>query len=422
MLNSVSLEFEFVDDPSGGSFSVAAGNLPQVLCNACATGDLEGAVRLYEDHGAGLGEELFTAFATASSTTRDNAAKMFARARDFFRAAKMMMSCRRFVDAAGYFEQAGDFAHAAKCYQAAGDNERAAAAYDRGGQVDLAVRLYEMAGARATVADCLVRHGRALEGANVYRDLDNVRGEVEALRQVRPEDPGKPEAARRLAAMYERFNRGREAVQHLVETMRLCPAARADAELINQLLSLFEGQGMKEQAQKLRAHLAAIGARASMPEPVVPEKEGSFPARAEYEALKAIPIFAELSQDDMKDLYRIAEEKRFGEGAMVVDVDAEAPGLIVLAEGAAEVFAVKGKEMKKLNALKAGDYLGEISLIQKGKTTARVVARSPIRALVISREAFEHYLYAHDAASQRIWKLFAANLADRVRALSAVGR
>ncbi|MBI5546248.1 MAG: cyclic nucleotide-binding domain-containing protein, partial [Deltaproteobacteria bacterium] len=348
-------------------------------------------------------------------TTRENAAKMFSRARDFARAARMMVSCRNWKAAAGYFEQAGDFASAAKSYQSAGETAKAAAAFDRGGQVDLAMRLYESCGARDAMADCLVRHGRALEGADLYRALGNVRGEVEALRQINPDDPSKPTAALRLAVIYETFNRLPEATQLLVETLRVSPLARNDAALVQQLAVLFEKQGQTEQAQKARAHLASLSAPAPILESIPVVAADDYPPRTEYEALKAIPIFAELALEDMKDLYRIGEQKRFAEGEVLVEADVEAPGLTVLAEGAADVLAGD----RKLNTLKPGDYLGEISLIQGGRTSARVVARSPIRALTISRERFEHYLYAHEAAATRIWKLFAVNLAERVRALSS---
>jgi CRP-like cAMP-binding protein len=138
----------------------------------------------------------------------------------------------------------------------------------------------------------------------------------------------------------------------------------------------------------------------------------------EYELLKAIPIFAELSIDDMKDLYRVAQETPFAPGAALVELDVEPPGLMVLVEGKAEVFAGAGPQARKLNELATGDYLGEISLIQGGRTSARVVATTPVRALTISRDHFEHYLYAHESAAMRIFRLFAKNLAERVRALS----
>jgi len=51
--------------------------------------------------------------------------------------------------------------------------------------------------------------------------------------------------------------------------------------------------------------------------------------------------------------------------------------------------------------------------------SAHVRARTAVRALRISRAAFEHYLDTHEAAALRIYRLFTQNLAERVRALSA---
>ncbi len=327
------------------------------------------------------------------------------------------MGCQRWPEAARCFEQVGDFVSAGKCLQAAGDPGKAAAAYDRAGKVDLALQLYQEAGAREATADCLARHGRLLEAADLYAELGNVRGQVEALRNVRAEDPGKPAAARRLAELLVRYDRAAEATQHLVETARLCPAARDDVALFQQLVALFEKQGMEAQAKKAREHLLLLGSEQEIPLiTATPLPADDYPPRIGYDVLKSIPVFAEISAVDMKDLYRLAEERRFRPGEGIVELAVEAPGLMVLVEGEAEVFAADGR---RLNELKQGSHVGEISLLQKGRTSARVVARTPVRALAISREQFEHFLYAHQDAALRIWRLFAVTLAERVRALSA---
>jgi len=412
-------EFEFVDDAAGGQLVMgeSIGNVTSDLLKACAGSDLDAAVRLFEDHGADLADELVSKLASAPLPVRENAAKVFVRARDFGRAARVLVGCKRWPEAARCFEQVGDFISAGKCLQAAGDLEHAAAAYDRAGQVDVALKLYEKANAREAMADCLARHGRLLEAADLYEQQGNARGQVEALRNVRADDPGKPAAARRLATLLDRYDRASEATQHLVETARLCPAARNDSALFQQLVALFEKQGMEAQAKKAREHLVVLGSEVEIPLiTATPLPADDYPPRSAYEILKSIPIFAELSAVDMKDLYRIAEERRFTAGCTVVEADAEAPGLLVLVEGEAEVLT--GGDARRLNELKPGSYLGEISLLQKGRTSARVVARTPIRALAISREQFEHYAYAHHDAALRIWRLFAVNLAERVRALS----
>jgi CRP-like cAMP-binding protein len=72
-----------------------------------------------------------------------------------------------------------------------------------------------------------------------------------------------------------------------------------------------------------------------------------------------------------------------------------------------------------VNTLTAGAYAGEISLVRDAPTSAAVVARSPVRALLVAKQAFDHYLFEHPNAAIAIYRLFAQNLADRVQALSS---
>ncbi len=94
------------------------------------------------------------------------------------------------------------------------------------------------------------------------------------------------------------------------------------------------------------------------------------------------------------------------------------PGLIILLEGDAEVYALAEGGARHLNSVGAGAHLGEISLLSNSLTSARVTASTPVRGLRISREQFDQYLNSHPQAALRIYRLFSENLAQRVRALS----
>ncbi len=83
------------------------------------------------------------------------------------------------------------------------------------------------------------------------------------------------------------------------------------------------------------------------------------------------------------------------------------------------MYGGSGAEARLLNTLGVGGYVGEISLLLDGPTSARVTARSAVKALFISREAFTQYLFNTPAAAAKIYRLFSNNLAERVRALSA---
>jgi CRP-like cAMP-binding protein len=137
-----------------------------------------------------------------------------------------------------------------------------------------------------------------------------------------------------------------------------------------------------------------------------------------YGFLKAIPIFAELSLEDMKDLYRLARQVVIAPGTVLLEKGSQGTGLFVLLDGTVEVFSGPEQDARHLNTLGPGEYLGEISLVQDAPVSAHVRARTSVRALRISRSDFEHYLDTHEAAALRIYRLFTQNLAARVRALS----
>jgi len=80
----------------------------------------------------------------------------------------------------------------------------------------------------------------------------------------------------------------------------------------------------------------------------------------------------------------------------------------------------KPADARRLNTLGVGGYLGEISLLLDGPTSARVTARTNVKALFISREAFRQYVANTPTAALRIYRLFSTNLAERVRTLSTL--
>ena len=121
----------------------------------------------------------------------------------------------------------------------------------------------------------------------------------------------------------------------------------------------------------------------------------------------------------MKDLYQLARPVQFAQGATVLEKGAPGSGLLVLLEGTVDVLVGPEPGARLLNTLGPGAFIGEISLILDGDTSAQVCARTAVRALRVTRVDFQHYLDTHEAAALRILRLFTEKLAERVRALSA---
>ncbi len=491
------MEFEFIDEggDEGGAF-VATSKVVQFLRTHLARGEVEAAARLYEETGANVAQDLLADTKTASSTTQKNLAEMFTMARDFGSAGKVYEFARDWAQAARAHEQASDFAAAANCFQKSGDDGRAAAALERAGKTDEALELYRKAGPTDALAESLARLRRFQEAARVYEQTGNMRGEVEMLRMVPIDDPGRVLAVERLADLLERFGRMDQAMQLVVDTVRQVEAAKNNTALYQRLARLLEGLGRYDQAQMVRAKIqnglsgAVMGEQKSLPvqgvdtghdgampgpavvggtelpplagvpltaelgqqAPAAPamvdlpppaavagptqvilppaatpssdpfaslidpfESKGSaeVPAVDAYTQLKAIPIFGELGMQDMKELYRVCQEVTFPPGGTIIEQGVRGSGLTVILAG--EVHVVLASGGAPLATLSAGAYVGEMSLVDDSPTSAKVVSVGNVRALFIARERFDQYLYNHDTAAQRIFRLFTKTLADRLR-------
>ena len=133
--------------------------------------------------------------------------------------------------------------------------------------------------------------------------------------------------------------------------------------------------------------------------------------------MKAIPIFAELRAEDMRDLYRACEEVTYGHDEMIVEQGIPGRGLYVIVQGDVRVLRVEGSgaATTELARLQPGSYVGELSLLDSSPTSARVTSVGAVFCLFISADRFGQFLMNHDEAARRIFHLFARTLADRLR-------
>jgi tetratricopeptide (TPR) repeat protein len=361
------------------------------------------ATQLYEELGDAQRERLRREAAQRPARERRGLVEVLRRARDFLGAARLMEGDGEDATVADLYFQSGQYLEAAEAYLRAGDAERAAAAFERAGALERALDVYRRLGAREAMAQCLVRLGRPFEAADLYRELGQAHAEVEALGGVKPEDSRYVEAVLRICTLLDAEGFTHRALAVLADAVSSSEEARADAALVTEKARLLRRMGMEAEAEAVLLRRAVTAAT---------------PMASGYRFLKAIPIFGELSLDDMKDLYRLARQVVIAPGAVLLEKGSPGTGLFVLMDGTVEVFSGPEPDARHLNTLGPGAYLGEISLVQDAPVSAHVRARTPVRALRISRSDFEHYLDTHEAAALRIFRLFTQNLAARVRALS----
>jgi tetratricopeptide (TPR) repeat protein len=378
--------------------SVPAGCATRAVWEAVMQGMVEVAVQAYEDLSAPQRERVLEESTGLPGPTRASLVEVLRQARDFAGAARLLEADGAHAAAAPLLEQAGALRPAAEAWLRAGERGRAAAAFERAGALERALELYQALDARESMAQCLTRLHRPLEAAGVYRELGNAHAELESLRAVEPGHPGRREAVLRMSALLDAMGGSWRALVLLADALQESPQAREDGAL------------QAEHARLMR-HLGLDAAESEHAPPPPPDG---------YNYLKAIPIFSELRMEDMKDLFHLAQQVLIPQDTTVVEKGALGPGLLVLLDGTVDVYSsAPGADARLLNMLGPGAFLGEISLILDGPTSAHVRARTPVRALRVTRVDFQHYLDTHEAAALRIYRLFTENLAERVRALSA---
>jgi CRP/FNR family cyclic AMP-dependent transcriptional regulator len=98
------------------------------------------------------------------------------------------------------------------------------------------------------------------------------------------------------------------------------------------------------------------------------------------EGLKQIPLFSNLSDDDLRALSTYADEVSVSEGKHLVDQGGYAYDLFTIVDGKAGVN-VDGKEVAELGP---GDFFGEAGVLERDQRNATVVAKTPMRLVTLT--------------------------------------
>jgi CRP/FNR family cyclic AMP-dependent transcriptional regulator len=119
---------------------------------------------------------------------------------------------------------------------------------------------------------------------------------------------------------------------------------------------------------------------------------------APVEALRRVPLFADLTKREVQQIARIFKGRRFSKGETVVKEGSGGAAFFVIESGEATVF-IGGKER---STLKPGDYFGEIALIDEGTRMATITASSDLVCFGLTYWDFRPLVEANGVIG---WKL-----------------
>ena len=114
--------------------------------------------------------------------------------------------------------------------------------------------------------------------------------------------------------------------------------------------------------------------------------------------LQRVPLFVDLTRREVQQIARLFKARRFSEGQTVIQEGSGGAAFFVIESGEATVV-VAGKRRR---TLKAGDYFGEIALLDAGTRTATITASSELVCYGLTYWDFRPLVQANGVIG---WKL-----------------
>jgi ATP-binding cassette subfamily B protein len=192
-------------------------------------------------------------------------------------------------------------------------------------------------------------------------------------------------------------------------THRLSVAARADRVYV-----LEQGRVVEEGPHEQLVRAGGLYQRLYEEQEGEPRLDSAPRLAADTARLRAVPLFAHLSTDELAAVTRLLVHERYPPGADIVRQGDSGDRLYVIEYGQVDVLVEEEHRERCVNTLEEGDYFGELAVLGEQARSATVRATRPTSLLALSRNDFEE-LVLRDAG---IGLVVAATVARRRAALA----
>jgi CRP/FNR family transcriptional regulator, cyclic AMP receptor protein len=127
------------------------------------------------------------------------------------------------------------------------------------------------------------------------------------------------------------------------------------------------------------------------------------------ELLERVPLFAGLPSEGLDEIGRITEEVDVPAGRVLTHEGRHEGYFFVIVSGTVRIE----RGGRTINTIGAGDFLGEIALLDGGPRTATATTESPCRLLSMTHERFHELLESSSSVRTAILEA----VGERLRAL-----
>jgi HEAT repeat protein len=127
---------------------------------------------------------------------------------------------------------------------------------------------------------------------------------------------------------------------------------------------------------------------------------------------KRVSLFENLSPADLKQVASIAEEELFPDGDMIAQLGEPGDALFVIVSGEVSVVISKDGHNVEAARRRSGEYVGEMSIINREPRMATLIAAGDVRVLCIDQKSFEGLIRERPAVSLAVIRVLSKRLQE----------
>jgi CRP-like cAMP-binding protein len=137
--------------------------------------------------------------------------------------------------------------------------------------------------------------------------------------------------------------------------------------------------------------------------------------RKDVDVLRNLPLFSEMSLDELRAIHQIAERCTFSPGEVLIEQDWPASNVLVILSGTVIVSQASAAGEAVLAELGTGASVGEMALVDEGPTSARVRAKTSVSAFRWPMDRLRSHLNTHERTALSLLKVISRTLSVRLR-------
>ena len=132
--------------------------------------------------------------------------------------------------------------------------------------------------------------------------------------------------------------------------------------------------------------------------------------------LKGIYIFQELGEDELEEIAAISREEEAKAGTKIFQEGDPGDKLFIILSGEVRISKnIPGIGEEALAILKAGQFFGEMALVDDAERSADAIANKTCKLVSIARADFEQLLFVNKEIAYTLLWTFVRTLSERLR-------